>query len=66
MTGGVAPNPDLPPVSTRERSSVIQSASSSSSLKLPSEWLLVLDMLAGARDLTDWGNESIRKGRGAE
>ena len=60
-TGGVAPDPELPPVSTRERSSAIRGASSSSSPELPSEWLPVLDMLAGARDWTDWGKRSVRE-----
>ena len=54
--GGLAPDPELPPVSTRECSSAIWSASSSSSPELSSEWMPVLDMLAGARDWTDWEN----------
>lgn len=60
--GGVALDPELPPVSTHERSSAIQSASSSSSPELPSEWLPVLDMLVGPRDWTDWGKGSVGSG----
>ena len=53
--GGIAPDQELPPISTRERSNAIRSASSSSSPELPSEWLPVLDMVVGAWDLADWG-----------
>lgn len=57
--GGIAQDSELPPVLYHERSSVILTANSSSSPKLPSEWLLVLDMLAGTKDFVDWGNGSV-------